>query len=202
MISIGRQSPSAEPDGLDGGLTAAEAAARLRAEGPNVLDHGGRRSRVRIAASQLASPLVRLLMAASCVSIAVGDPVEAGIILAIVALSAVLGFVQEARAEASVAALQARLTLRATVVRDGREQDVPVHDVVRGDVVSLAAGKSSCGRRLVAANHLYVDESSLTGESAASLRHPATVSPTLRPTMTGTRSSSSGPASSAAPDAP
>ena len=173
MISTGRQPRPAEPDGLDGGLTAAEAAARLRAEGPNVLDHGGRRSLLRIAASQLASPLVLILMAASCVSIAVGDPVEAGIILAIVALSAVLGFVQEARAEASVAALQARLTLRATVTRDGREQDVPVHDVVRGDVVSLAAGNIvPADGRLVAANHLYVDESSLTGESAASLKAP------------------------------
>ena len=153
------------------GLTSAEAAERLRTDGPNALATDGRRTRARILASQFASPLVLILVAASCVSIAVGDPVEAGIILAIVAMSAGLGFVQEARAEASVAALQARLTLRATVLRDGRAQEVPVHDVVRGDVVELAAGDIvPADGRLLVVNHLYVDESSLTGESAAALK--------------------------------
>jgi len=155
------------------GLTSSEAADRLRHDGPNALGGEGRRTSLKILASQFASPLVLILVAASCVSIAVGDEVEAGIILAIVALSAGLGFVQEARAEASVAALQARLTLRATVIRDGREQEVPVHDVVRGDVVALAAGNIvPADGRLLAANHLYVDESSLTGESAAALKAP------------------------------
>src|SRR5450759_4740085 len=153
------------------GLTSSEAAEQLRHDGPNALGGEGRRTSLKILASQFASPLVLILVAASCVSIAVGDEVEAGIILAIVALSAGLGFVQEARAEASVAALQARLTLRATVIRDGREQEVPVHDVVRGDVVALAAGNIvPADGRLLAANHLYVDESSLTGESAAALK--------------------------------
>ena len=162
--------PSSDPSA---GLTSGEAAERLRTDGPNSLGREGRRTRLRILAGQFASPLVLILVAASCVSFVVGDPVEAGIILAIVVLSAALGFVQEARAEASVAALQARLTLRATVVRDGREQDVPVHDVVRGDVVALAAGNIvPADGRLLAANHLYVDESSLTGESAASIKSP------------------------------
>jgi Mg2+-importing ATPase len=162
--------PSGNPTA---GLTSGEAAERLRHDGPNALGGEGRRTSLKILASQFASPLVLILVAASCVSIAVGDTVEAGIILAIVALSAGLGFVQEARAEASVAALQARLTLRATVIRDGREQEVPVHDVVRGDVVALAAGNIvPADGRLLAANHLYVDESSLTGESAAALKAP------------------------------
>jgi len=166
--------PPAPQGDAPAGLGSAEAAERLRADGPNALGGDGRRSRARILASQFASPLVLILVAASCVSIAVGDAVEAGIILAIVAMSAGLGFVQEARAEASVAALQARLTLRATVIRDGRAQEVPVRDVVRDDVVELAAGDIvPADGRLLAANHLYVDESSLTGESAAALKSPA-----------------------------
>ncbi len=165
--------PTAPSGNPTAGLTSGEAAARLRVDGPNALGGEGRRTSLKILASQFASPLVLILVTASCVSIAVGDTVEAGIILAIVALSAGLGFVQEARAEASVAALQARLTLRATVIRDGREQEVPVHDVVRGDVVALAAGNIvPADGRLLAANHLYVDESSLTGESAAALKAP------------------------------
>ena len=170
--------PGMEPGDGTVGLSSIEAAARLRTDGPNALGGEGRRSRARILAGQFASPLVLILVAASCVSIAVGDPVEAGIILAIVGLSAGLGFVQEARAEASVAALQARLTLRATVIRDGRAQEVPVHDVVRGDVVDLAAGNIvPADGRLLAANHLYVDESSLTGESAAALKSPREEAP-------------------------
>jgi len=109
--------------------------------------------------SQFASPLVLILVIASVVSMAVGDRVEAGIILAIVAMSALLGFVQEARSEAAVAALQARLALRATVVRDGKNQEILIHDVVVGDVVVLGAGDIvPADARLVEANHLFVDE--------------------------------------------
>ena len=155
------------------GLTAAEAAARLRRDGPNSFGHEGRRGVLTVLASQFASPLVLILVVASLVSIAVGDRVEAGIILAIVAMSALLGFVQEARSEAAVAALQARLAVRASVVRDGKPRDVPISDVVVGDVVVLGAGDIvPADVRLVEANHLFVDESSLTGESAAALKNP------------------------------
>jgi len=165
------------------GLSAAEAAQRLHSDGPNALGTEGRRSLLRVLISQFASPLVLILIAASLVSMVVGDQVEAGIILAIVGMSAALGFVQEARSEAAVAALQARLALQATVVRDGREQDVPISGVVRGDLVVLGAGDIvPADVRLVETNHLFIDESSLTGESAAALKQArpadATVSPT------------------------
>jgi Mg2+-importing ATPase len=165
------------------GLTAAEAAQRLHSDGPNALGTEGRRSLLRVLINQFASPLVLILIAASLVSMVVGDQVEAGIILAIVGMSAALGFVQEARSEAAVAALQARLALQATVVRDGREQDVPISGVVRGDLVVLGAGDIvPADVRLVETNHLFIDESSLTGESAAALKQArpadATVSPT------------------------
>jgi Mg2+-importing ATPase len=155
------------------GLTSAEAAARLKHDGPNSIGSEGRRGPLAVLISQFASPLVLILIAASAVSMAVGDKVEAGIILAIVGMSALLGFVQEARSEAAVAALQARLAVRATVIRDGKQQEVPIHDVVVGDVVILGAGDIvPADARLLEANHLFIDESSLTGESAASLKNP------------------------------
>ena len=153
------------------GLTTTAAVERLRAEGPNTIEEHGRRSLAAILLGQIASPLVVLLIAASVVAIAVGDQVDAGIILVIVVLSAALGFVQEARSENAVAALRARLALRASVIRDGAEQDIPARDLVRGDIVVLNAGDIvPADGRLVAANHLYVDESALTGESAPSLK--------------------------------
>ncbi|MGZ6266608.1 MAG: cation-translocating P-type ATPase, partial [Candidatus Limnocylindrales bacterium] len=166
-------SPSIEPAQESPGLTSAEAAQRLRQDGPNAFGSEGRRGPLAVLISQFASPLVLILVAASAVSIAVGDRVEAGIILSIVAMSALLGFVQEARSEAAVAALQVRLALRATVIRDGEQRDILIHDVVRGDVVVLGAGDIvPADVRLLEANHLFVDESSLTGESAASLKNP------------------------------
>ena len=106
-------------------------------------------------------------MAASAISIVVGDRVDAGIILTIVVVSAGLGFVQETRSATAVQALRARLALRATAVRDGAVTDVPVADLVVGDVVLLAAGDIvPADGRLLETNHLFVDESAMTGESA------------------------------------
>jgi P-type Mg2+ transporter len=153
------------------GLSSSEAEQLLRTDGPNVVGREGHRGPLAILVAQFASPLVLILVAASAVSIAVGDRVEAGIILAIVAMSAALGFVQEARSAAAVEALQARLALKATAIRDGRRQDVPVTALVKGDVVVLGAGDIvPADVRILESNHLYVDESSLTGESAAALK--------------------------------
>jgi Mg2+-importing ATPase len=153
------------------GLTSAEAAIRLKRDGPNALGGEGRRGPLTVLVSQFASPLVLILIIASVVSLVVGDKVGASVILAIVAMSALLGFVQEARSEAAVAALQARLALRADVMRDGKQTQILIHDVVVGDLVVLGAGDIiPADARIVEANHLFVDESSLTGESAASLK--------------------------------
>ncbi|HEX7491472.1 MAG TPA: HAD-IC family P-type ATPase, partial [Candidatus Limnocylindrales bacterium] len=157
------------------GLTSSEALVRLKKDGPNSLGGEGRRGPLRVLISQFASPLVVILIAASLVSLAVGDRVGASVILAIVVMSAMLGFVQEARSEAAVAALQARLALRATVVRDGKAQEIQIKDVVVGDVVNLGAGDIvPADARILEANHLFIDESSLTGESAAALKSVVT----------------------------
>ena len=167
-----RSGDPSEP-GPEAGLTAAEALARLRVEGPNTVGGGEGRTRLSILFGQVASAFVLILVAASLVSLVVGDAVNASIILAIVVLSVFLGFVQEARSESAVAALQARLTVQASVVRDGAEGDVPIHDVVRGDLVVLNAGDIvPADGRVIEANHLYIDEASLTGESAPAMKIP------------------------------
>ena len=168
IVTRGAPGPAAST-----GLTVAEAADRLREDGPNAVGGSGRRTRLAILVSQVASPLVLILVGASLVSLVVGDEINASIILAIVVMSAALGFVQEARSEAAVAALRARLTLRATVVRGGVQQEIPIHDVVRGDLAVLAAGDIvPADGRVIEANNLYVDEASLTGESAPAIKSP------------------------------
>jgi P-type Ca2+ transporter type 2C len=160
------------------GLTAHEAAARLDRYGPNELQAAATVPAWRKFLGQFADPLIYLLLAAVAVSVvawlaegAEGVPYEALVIAVIVVLNAVLGYVQEARAEHAVAALQRMTAAAAGVVRDGREQRVPAADIVPGDVLLLAEGDAvSADARLVEAASLTVAESSLTGESEAVLK--------------------------------
>ena len=153
------------------GLTSEEAAARLKTDGPNSVGREGSRGPLEILISQFASPLVLILIVAGGASAILGDKATGLIILAIVLMSAALGFVQEARSAAAVQALQARLALKASVIRDGKQQELPISGLVVGDVVALGAGDIvPADVRVQESNHLYIDESSLTGESAASLK--------------------------------
>jgi magnesium-transporting ATPase (P-type) len=163
---------------VEHGLSAAEAAVRLERHGPNELEAAERAPWWRGLLSQFADPLIYLLIAAVVVSVAAwlvegaeGVPYEAIVIAAIVALNGVLGFVQEARAEQAVAALQRMSAATAAVRRDGREQRIPTIDVVPGDVLLLGEGDAvAADGRLVEAASLTVAEASLTGESEAVLK--------------------------------
>ncbi|HXV33666.1 MAG TPA: cation-translocating P-type ATPase [Gaiellaceae bacterium] len=163
------------------GLTGADAAARLERFGPNLLEAAEAVPAWRKLLAQFANPLVYLLLGAVAVSLAAwalegaeGIPYEAVVILAIVVLNAVLGYVQEARAEQAVAALQRMAAATAGVVRDGRELRIPAAEVVPGDLLLLAEGDAvSADARLVEAASLLVAEASLTGESEAVLKDPA-----------------------------
>jgi P-type Ca2+ transporter type 2C len=165
------------------GLTSAEAAARLRRQGPNQLEAAEPVPAWRKFLAQFADPLIYLLIGAVVVSVvawavegAEGVPYEAIVIAVIIVLNAVLGFVQEARAEQAVAALQRMASPSAGVVRDGREERVPAADIVPGDVLVLGEGDSvGADARLVEAASLTVAEASLTGESEAVLKDPAPV---------------------------
>jgi len=107
-----------------------------------------------------------LLVAASAISLALGDDVEAAAILVIVVLNAVISVVQEARAEASLAALKRLAAPEARVVRDGNPQNVPARDLVPGDLVLLETGNFvPADVRLVDSVNLCIEEAALTGES-------------------------------------
>src|SRR3712207_2325482 len=95
-----------------------------------------------------------------------GDVVDASVILGVVLINAVIGFVQEARAEQTLDALMAMVRTQATVVRDGVRHRIPSEDLVSGDVVVLETGdRVPADLRFVTAHELQVDESALTGES-------------------------------------
>jgi magnesium-transporting ATPase (P-type) len=154
------------------GLGQAEAARRLEAHGPNRLPEvEPPRPWVRLA-RQFNNLLLIVLMAAAAVTAAMGHWVDSGVIAAAVLLNAVVGFIQEGKAERSLQAIRRLLSPRAVVVRDGRQQDVDAADLVPGDVVLLASGDSlPADVRLLQAHNLHVDESVLTGESVPVAKH-------------------------------
>ncbi len=165
------------------GLTEQEATRRLAADGPNEIQVVPAVPTWRKVLAQFQDPLIYLLLAAVAVSVAAwaaqgGDswPVDAIVILAIVVLNAVLGYVQQARAENAVAALRRMTTRTAVVVRDREQVRVPAREVVVGDLLVLAEGDSvAADGRLVSAATLKVAEAALTGESEPVLKDTATL---------------------------
>jgi magnesium-transporting ATPase (P-type) len=166
---------------LDRGLSGAEAVARLRQFGGNRLDSAESVPAWRKFVGHFADPLIYVLLGAAAAALAVwllegrdGLPVDAIVIAAIVVANAVLGYMQEARAEQAVAALQRMAAPTAAVVRAGALERVPAADVVPGDILVLAEGdKVAADGRLVEAAALTVDEASLTGESEPVLKEVA-----------------------------
>ncbi len=147
------------------GLSSADAAERLRTYGPNAL--GTHRVRgTAVLARQVRNPILVLLLGAALVSGLTGGGTNALIIAVIVALSVGLGFFNEYRAEAAMAALRGQIRQEAEVRRDGRKSRIPVTDLVPGDVVSLRIGALvPADLRLLKADELECDEGLLTGES-------------------------------------
>jgi P-type Ca2+ transporter type 2C len=154
------------------GLSSDEAAVRLRLYGSNSLQQARRPPYARIVLRQFQDPLVALLAAAAGVSLVVGEGLEAMVIATIVVLNAILGFVQEVGAERAVLALGEAVARTATVVRDGRESEIPAAEVVPGDLLFVHAGdRVAADARLVEVSGFEVDESMLTGESVPVAKH-------------------------------
>jgi Mg2+-importing ATPase len=148
------------------GLSAAEAADRLREHGANTVADRDERTGLKLLLRQFASPLVLILVFGAVVSLFLRVWVDATIILAIVFGSTLLGFSQEYRASTALAELRRRLALTAIVVRDGTSHTVPASDIVPGDIIRLSAGNLVPADGLVLdARDFLVTEASLTGES-------------------------------------
>ena len=160
----------------ENGLTTEEANRRLAVYGPNQLVEAPRPGFLAMLWDQLNNFVVILLIIASVISALLGDYVEAAAIMAIVVLNAVLGIIQEQRAEEALAALKKLAAPEAHVLRDGKRVSIPSWEVVPGDLVYLEAGNYiPADIRLLEAVNLRVEEASLTGESLPVQKSAASV---------------------------
>jgi P-type Ca2+ transporter type 2C len=148
------------------GITAQDAAERLVNYGPNQLTEAPRPGFLKLLIEQFNDFIVILLLVAALISALLGEWIDASAIMAIVILNAILGLVQEQRAEEALAALKKLAAPDARVMRDGKHVIVPARDLVPGDIVFLEAGNHvPADLRLLEAVNLQVEEAALTGES-------------------------------------
>lgn len=149
------------------GLDRDEAARRLAADGPNRLTPARRRSLLRRLLDQFGNMLVLVLVGAAAVMALIGELLDAAVVGALVVVNALVGFVQEGRAERALEAVRRAVAPEASVVRGGEQRTIPAEQLVRGDLVALAAGSVvPADLRLVEARGLEIQEAALTGESA------------------------------------
>ncbi len=148
------------------GLTTAEVEKRQQIHGLNQLREKPRATFLQLVFAQLKSFVIVLLIVASVISMILGEWVDSGAILLIVVLNAVLGVIQESRAEEALAALKKMAAPDAQVMRDGKRLSVPSNQLVPGDIVFLEAGNFvPADLRLLEAVNMRVEEAALTGES-------------------------------------
>jgi Ca2+-transporting ATPase len=148
------------------GLTEDEARERLSQAGPNRLAEGERIGLLKIVLNQFRSPLIYILLIAAVVTFFLEEYKDTGVIAAVLVLNAVIGFIQELKAEKQVQALKKMVVARARVLRDGKEVEINGETVVPGDIVLLASGgRVPADVRLFRTIELKADESMLTGES-------------------------------------
>lgn len=169
VIAAAAAPPEQVLAGLDAsrtGLTADEACRRRERHGPNVVAEQERPSSMRLLARATFNPLVVLLGVLAGSSFLTGDPRSAAIMLVMLAIGVGLRFVQESRANLAVAALRTMIRVHATALRDGRAVEIPIADLVPGDIIQLAAGDMiPADVRLLACKDLFVTQATLTGES-------------------------------------
>ncbi|VDC23441.1 HAD-IC family P-type ATPase [Pseudogemmobacter humi] len=163
-------------DTSEAGLSGAEAARRLRVFGPNALPEGHRRSVLARILTQFNNALIWFMLAGAAAAAALGHSVDAGVILAVVLVNALVGFIQEGKAEDALAAIRGMVAPRASVLRDGARVSLPMESLVPGDIVLIEAGdRVPADLRLIRARSLTLDEAILTGESVTSSKSIATV---------------------------
>ncbi len=164
------------------GLDIFEVRRRQQHFGPNALTPRKGKSPLVKFLLQFKNPLILILVAAAAVTAVLKDPLDAAVIFGVVLINAVIGFIQEARAEQAIAALAQTMTAEAVVIRAGETLRLPATELVPGDLVQLAAGaRVPADLRLIASRDLQIAEAALTGESvpvqkdASALLPPETV---------------------------
>jgi magnesium-transporting ATPase (P-type) len=150
----------------DSGLSAGEAADRLERHGPNRLPEEETESALVRFLKQFNNVLIYILIAAAAFTAFLGEWIDTGVIAAVVLVNAIIGFVQEGRAEAALEKIRGMLSLEATVLRDGRRATIDAEQLVPGDVVLLESGdRAPADLRVLEARDARIDEAPLTGES-------------------------------------
>ena len=148
------------------GLTTEEAIKRLKKYGLNKLPEGKADSLFVIFLRQFQSPLIYILLAASMVVFAMGEIIDGSIILAVLLFNAIVGTIQEGKAQNTLLALKKFVETKATVLREGKELIISDSEVVSGDIIILQEGeKAPADARIIVATNLKIDEAALTGES-------------------------------------
>ncbi len=159
------------------GLSAAEVARRLKKFGPNALPEAKRRHPVLRFLAQFNNTLIYFLLVAAVAAAVLAHYIDAFVIVAVVTANAIVGFLQENKAEQALSAIRDMISPQANVWRDGERILIPVADLVPGDLVVIEAGDRVPGDlRLLRASSLRIDESMLTGESVTAEKHPGAVS--------------------------
>src|ERR1700736_4870097 len=156
------------------GLSEEQAAERLEVFGPNEVDYEKKEGWLRRLYNSARNPLVILLTLLASVSFATGDFRAGTVMMLMVFLGLSLRFIQESKADNAAAKLKAMITVTATVVRDGQTREIPLRELVPGDIVKLCAGDMVPGDvRLISAIDLFVTQATLTGESLPVEKHDA-----------------------------
>ncbi len=158
------------------GLSSHEVEKRLKEYGYNKLTEEERINKLKIFIHQFASPLIYILIVAGIITIALKEYIDAGVLLSVVIINALIGYFQEYKAEQSIRALKKMLIPKARVLREGIEREISSEELVPGDIVILYSGiRVPADIRLIHTVELKIDESILTGESVPVEKHYHTI---------------------------
>jgi len=158
------------------GLSSSEAQKRLSEHGKNELVEEKKAGPLRIFLEQFKEILILILIIAAIAAYYVGDTIDAVVILVVVVINAVVGFIQEYRAEKAMEKLKGLISTEAVVFRDGQEQTVPAGELTLGDIVLLEEGDNvPADLRIIESYDLLIDESAMTGESLPVEKHAQTI---------------------------
>lgn len=158
------------------GLESSEAAQRLAHFGPNEIEREKGLTRWQILVHQFKDPLIYILLFAAFITLVLRDYIDTSVIMAVVTLNAVIGYIQETKAQKAIRALSGLAAPKARVIRNGREMEIPGKELVPGDIVLLTSGgKVAADMRVLHSQGLEVDESTLTGESTSVSKESAPI---------------------------